>query len=347
MRIVNAVYGDSTGGRWIATLKTAELLAAAGHDVTLLIDPLDQRKIPIDFPTKITVHTLRNHGHYDLIASWRARQLLRASRIDLCICHSGRAIYMLKRASRGINPVVAFNHSHNIKRTLPADAFICITPFMKKLVEQAGANGKPCQVISNAVSIPDAALLRPARNEVFTVGAIARMARNKGLHHLLNALSLLRQQGVQIHARIAGDGEEREQLQMQCQQLGLEQQVEFIGWIPAHAKTDFYNSVDIMCFTSEWDIQPLVILESFAYGKPLIGTDIDGPSTMYVHGETAYVVPPQDAPALARAIVTLRDDAALRQTLAITGRAKALREHSDASISQQLESFCASLIAVK
>lgn len=347
MRIVNAVYGDSTGGRWIATLKTAELLAAAGHEVTLLIDPEDQRKIPVDFPAGITVHTLRNHGHYDLIASWRARQLLRASRIDLCICHSGRAIYMLKRASRGLGPVVAFNHSHNIKRTLPADAFICITPFMQTLIEQAGANGKPCQVISNAVSIPDAELLRPARNEVFTVGAIARMARNKGLHHLLDALHLLKQEGIRLHARIAGDGEERNQLQAQCRQYGLEEQVEFIGWIPANGKADFYNSVDVMCFTSEWDVQPLVILESFAYAKPLIGTDIDGPSSMYIHRETAYVVPPQDAPALARAIVTLRDDSSLRQSLAATGRAKALREHSDSSIAQQLEVFCSSLISEK
>lgn len=251
MRIINAVYGDSTGGRWIATLKTAELLAAAGHEVTLLIDPEDQAKIPADFPAEISVHTLRNHGHYDLIASWKARQLLRTGSIDLCICHSGRAIYMLKRAARGLGPVVAFNHSHNIKRTLAADAFICITPFMKHLIEQTGARAKPSRVISNAVSIPDAALLRPVHNEVFTVGAIARMARNKGLHHLLNALSLLKQQGIHVHARIAGDGEEREQLQAQCQQLDLVHQVEFIGWIPANAKTDFYNSVDIMCFTSE------------------------------------------------------------------------------------------------
>lgn len=136
-------------------------------------------------------------------------------------------------------------------------------------------------------------------------------------------------------------------MQAQCRQYGLEEQVEFIGWIPASGKGDFYNSVDVMCFTSEWDVQPLVILESFAYAKPLIGTDIDGPSSMYTHGETAYVVPPQDAPALARAIVTLRDDVSLRQSLAVIGRAKALREHSDSSIAQQLEMFCSSLIAEK
>lgn len=347
MRILNAVYGDSTGGRWIAALKTAELLATAGHDVTLLLAPEDQHKIPIDFPAEIKVHTLRNHGHYDLIASWRARQLLQANSIDLCICHSGRAIYMLKRAARGIAPVVAFNHSHNIKRTLVADAFICITPFMKHLIDKTSAKHKPSEVISNAVSIPDVTLLQPKNNSVFTIGAIARMVPNKGLHHLIDALSLLKEQGIQIHARIAGDGEERESLLKQRSRLNLEQEVEFMGWIPTSAKTDFYNSVDVMCFTSEWDIQGLVILESFAYGKPLIATDIDGPSSMYVHEKNAYVVPPQDALALSKAIMALRDNDILRQKIAAAGRAKAIIEYSDASISRALETFCSSLIAEK
>ena len=41
MHILNAVYGDSTGGRWNATLKTGELLAQRGHRVTLLVAPED------------------------------------------------------------------------------------------------------------------------------------------------------------------------------------------------------------------------------------------------------------------------------------------------------------------
>ncbi len=44
MNILNAVYGDSTGGRWGATLKTARLLAEEGHSVTLLIDPVDLQR---------------------------------------------------------------------------------------------------------------------------------------------------------------------------------------------------------------------------------------------------------------------------------------------------------------
>lgn len=56
-----------------------------------------------------------------------------------------------------------------------------------------------------------------------------------------------------------------------------------------------------MCFTSEWDVQGITILESFAWRKALIGTDVDGPSSCYEDGDTALVVPPMDPAALARA----------------------------------------------
>ncbi|WP_345793224.1 glycosyltransferase [Thauera sp. JM12B12] len=141
MHILNSVFGDSTGGRWGATLKTAELLAARGHRVTLLLAPEDAHKVPDYGHANIEVVTLRNSGHYDLIASFRARRLIRVRAIDAVIAHSGRAIHMLKRAApRGV-PVIAFNHSHNIKLTLKADAFFCITPYMKRIVDAATGGG--------------------------------------------------------------------------------------------------------------------------------------------------------------------------------------------------------------
>ena len=99
MRIVNAVYGDSTGGRWAATIKTARLLAGRGHEVILLIDPCDQDKVPDFGAERIEVVTLRNSGHYDLLASVKAARLLRQRAVDAVIAHSGRAVHLLKRAA--------------------------------------------------------------------------------------------------------------------------------------------------------------------------------------------------------------------------------------------------------
>lgn len=344
MHIMNAVYGDSTGGRWSATLKTGELLAQRGHRVTLLIAPEDAVKVPDYTSQGIDVVTMRNTGHYDLVASWRARRLIRTRKVDVVIAHSGRAIHMLERAVPAGVPVVAFNHSHNIKRTLKADAFFCITPYMKQIVDAATGGLKPAFVISNAVSVPDEGLLERPLNAVFTVGAMARMAPNKGVSDLVEALGLLSREDLAFRAVIAGDGETRTALEERVAELGLQDKVHFPGWIKAEQKQAFFRDTDVICFTSESDVQPLVILESFAWGKALIGTDVPGPSSCYTHEDTAIVVPPKDPQALADALLRLARDPALRKTLGRRARAHAIANYADDVIGTALEKHLRLLI---
>ena len=346
MHILNAVYGDSTGGRWGATLKTAELLAGRGHRVTLLIAPEDADKVPDYGQANIDVVTLRNSGHYDLLASFRARRLIRVRGIDAVVAHSGRAIYMLKRAAPPGVPVIAFNHSHNIKRTLKADAFFCITPYMKRIVDAATGGKKPAFVISNAVQVPPLDVLEERSNDaVFSVGAIGRMVPNKGFQHLVAALGLLAREGIQFRATIAGDGELRTALIAQADALGIGDHIHFPGWIAPDEKAAFFNGLDVVCFTSEWDVQGITILESFAWRKALIGTDVEGPSSCYANGETALVVPPMDPAALAHALRRLHDDPVLRRRLAANGREQAERNYSDEVIAGLLDRHVSELVA--
>ncbi len=345
MKIINAVYGDSTGGRWIATLKTAELLAGSGHEVILLIDPCDLHKVPSSLPSSIEVISMKNSGHYDLIASLKARRLINERGINAIIAHSGRAIWLLKRAApRGV-PVIALNHSHNIKRTLRADAFFCVTPYMRQLVDQATGGSKPSFVISNAVSIPDAALLQPVIHTTPVVGLIGRLADGKGTLYLLQALALLRDRGLVLPARIAGTGEEMDMLKAACRDLGLSAQVEFLGWVSDTDKAAFFNSVDLLCFTSYRDVQPLVLLEMMAWGKAIIGNDLEGPASIYEHNETALVVPTRNAPALAEAIATLAADRGLRGRLGHNARIKAEHCHADAAVAALLNQHVSELVA--
>lgn len=346
MHILNAVYGDSTGGRWGATLKTAELLAGRGHRVTLLIAPEDANKVPDYGQASIEVATLRNSGHYDLLASFRARRLIRARGVDAIVAHSGRAIYMLKRAAPLGVPVIAFNHSHNIKRTLKADAFFCITPYMKRIVDAATGGRKPAFVVSNAVQVPPLEVLSGRHDDpLYRIGAIGRMVPNKGFQHLVEALGLLAREGIQFRATIAGDGELRTTLMARAEALGIRDRIDFPGWIGPEDKAAFFNGLDVVCFTSEWDVQGITILESFAWRKALISTDVDGPSSCYADGETALVVPPMDPAALAHALRRLHDDPALRRRLSESGRAQAERNYSDEVIAGLLDRHVSELAA--
>ncbi|MCA9909411.1 MAG: glycosyltransferase [Anaerolineae bacterium] len=345
MRIVNAVYGDSTGGRWAATLKTAELLALLGHEVILLIDPCDRAKVPDFGAERIEVALLRNSGHYDLLASAKAAHLLRQRAVDAVIAHSGRAVHLLKRAAPAWVPVIAFNHSHNIKRTLKADAFFCITPYMKQIVDTATGGRKPAFEISNAVSVPaDSALVRDG-GEVFSIGAISRMVEGKGLETMIAALALLSRRGIAFRAILAGDGELRPRLERLVEEADIADCVQFWGWLNEAGKAAFYREVDVVCYTSGRDVQPLTVLEAFGWGKALIGTDVLGGSSCYADEETALVTRVGDAEQLAAALERLSRDDDLRARLGRNARAQAMRCHADEVVAKKLEQGLRELVA--
>jgi len=345
LRIINAVYGDSTGGRWVATIKTARLLAGRGHEVILLIDPCDKHRVPDFGADRVEVVTLRNSGHYDLLASLKASRLLRERAVDAVIAHSGRAVHMLKRAAPAWVPVVAFNHSHNIKRTLRADAFFCITSYMKQIVDAATGGAKPAFVISNAVSLPANFDLGREGDGPFAIGAISRLAEGKGLETLITALGLLSQRGVEFEAIVAGDGVLRSALEERVDEMKIADRVAFPGWIDEAGKAAFYRRVDVVCYTSGRDVQPLTVLEAFGWGKALVGTDVLGGSSCYADGETALVTRVGDAEQLATALERLSRDADLRACLGRNAREQAVRCHADEVVAEMLDRRIRELVA--
>ena len=91
--------------------------------------------------------------------------------------------------------MIAVNHSHNVKRTLRADAFIHITPYVQELVQKRQTPEeratKPQQVISNLTYLPkvtaEPCLIKQPPNIVM----LTRMVPNKGVHVLIDALAIL------------------------------------------------------------------------------------------------------------------------------------------------------------
>lgn len=95
-------------------------------------------------------------------------------------------------------------------------------------------------------------------------------------------------------------------------------------------------AVAVVMHDTELPAGPLVLLDAMAMGKPVVCSDVNG-TRDYVHDRrTALVVPPGDDDALAAALVTLRDDPAIRD-----GLAREARTWVDAHCSA--ESFWASL----
>ena len=81
-------------------------------------------------------------------------------------------------------------------------------------------------------------------------------------------------------------------------------------------------AADVVVCSSHFESYGMVNIEAMASAKPVVSTNRGGPSETIIHGETGFLVPPGDAPALARHVIQLLHDPSLRQRIGAAGRAR-------------------------
>ncbi|HWQ03321.1 MAG TPA: glycosyltransferase [Candidatus Nitrosotenuis sp.] len=138
----------------------------------------------------------------------------------------------------------------------------------------------------------------------------------KGLPILLDALGMLRAQGVPVRGVLVGDGPEEPALRARVRQLGLEGQVEFPGERTGRELAALYHAADVFVLPSVERSESfgLVLLEAMACGKPVISTELGtGTSWVNQHEVTGLVIPPRDGPALAQALKQLATGPVMRR----------------------------------
>jgi colanic acid/amylovoran biosynthesis glycosyltransferase len=177
----------------------------------------------------------------------------------------------------------------------------------------------------------------PSRCDIVTVG---RLVDKKGIDVLLHAIALLRPQ-VRATLRIVGDGPERGSLEALAEELGLADQVTFVGALAHQEALETIRTGRLFCLASrptsdaDSDAMPVVIREAMALGVPVVATRLAGiPES--VDEQVGWLVDPGSATALAAALQEAlgnRDDAALRGE---AGRDRAVTRWSFATQSRDL-----------
>lgn len=349
LKIINTVYGDATGGRWQAVLDIANTLKSYGHEVVLLRGDENAHLSSGEWPIQV----IPNTGFYSINAALKVRKFIQEQQPDVIITHSGKAVWLFKNAMLGMKkkiPVIAVNHSHNVKRTIRADAFLHITPYVQELVQslqlEEDKNNKPQKVISNLTYLPKVeANPEPLKTPV-TIVMLTRMVPNKGVHVMIDALGILDKKGIPFHAVLAGKGEMLEQCKAQADALGLSNKVEFPGWIGGKEKIKLMQKADIMALPSITEIQGIGILDAFAWGKTLITTDDIGIRQTAKHGVNAWCAKAGDAQSLADGIEYLiqHPDEALK--LAQQGKKEALEKYCFEQIAKEHNLFIREVLEV-
>lgn len=151
---------------------------------------------------------------------------------------------------------------------------------------------------------------------------VGRLSPEKGLQYLFEALARLKARGVMCHLDIAGNGALELALKASAAALGLGTGVTFHGYVPyGPALFSLYRQAGALVVPSLTEGFPQAINESLSIGLPTIATRVGGIPSFLTGGETALLVPPGDAGALASAIERIVRDGDLRESLRRNGRA--------------------------
>lgn len=130
------------------------------------------------------------------------------------------------------------------------------------------------------------------------IGGVGRLTRQKGFDLLIAALARLPSHDVDLI--LAGVGEEEVRLRAQAQELGVRDRVYFAGYRRDIAR--LLRSLDLYVHPARFEGMPNALLEAMAAGCPIVATSVDGNRTLIQNGVHGWLVPPDNADALASAI---------------------------------------------
>ena len=168
------------------------------------------------------------------------------------------------------------------------------------------------RVIPNGLGPDDFAAVH-TREDAADFLFVGELRRLKGVDVMLRALARIRQ-ARSVSAVIVGTGPDAAAFKDETARLGLDSAVSFRGAMPAR---EAFALARVLVVPSRAESFPYIVLEAAAAGLPLLATNVGGIPEI-VSGTDTQLLPPEDAEALAQAMLGVLDDPA-------AAKAKALR----------------------
>ena len=152
------------------------------------------------------------------------------------------------------------------------------------------------------------------------IGKIARLFELKGYEYLLSAAPLIVRKFPEVQFLIVGDGNRREFLEREIENLGLSQNFFFAGLIEPSEIFRYFSIMDIVVHLSLREGLPRAIIQAMASGLPAVGFNLDGTPEAILDGETGYLCEPKDWKGVANAVNTLLENPTLIEKMGEKGR---------------------------
>lgn len=222
-------------------------------------------------------------------------------------CIEGRCVKGSRAKSALAAMEASFNRAHKSNQRI--DKVIAPSRFMRsKLIE----GGWPENKVVFLQNFADDAILKRASN----VGTdltdrenpyllfFGRLSVEKGVDTLLKAFdAALPSLPQNMRLVVVGDGPDADEFKAIASSLGCASRIEFAGYQTGGALQSYVERASLAISSSRWrENMPYSIVEAFAAGTPVIGTDIGGIPELVLDGETGFICEPENFESMADAI---------------------------------------------
>jgi glycosyltransferase involved in cell wall biosynthesis len=269
----------------------------------------------------------------------RLRILCTDSRPDIMLVHTEQLAIMARHfsSSAGI-PMVVVMHGINtspqlqtaqekrrMQNMLKTAARVVLVgePLRTYFIAMSPAAENRFRVVHNGFRVPAVQQQRPNGPwpPILRFISVSNLHEGKGVDLNLQAFALLLKEGrTNWRYTIVGDGQERESLVQQVQELGLEAFVEFKGAVDHDKVYPLLSEADVFVLPSWREAFGLAWLEAMACGLLTIAVEGQGPSAFITHDSTGMLVPPRDFHVLHACLRRVFDEPLQMQALAKAGQ---------------------------
>ncbi|HLH32413.1 MAG TPA: glycosyltransferase, partial [Terriglobia bacterium] len=220
-----------------------------------------------------------------------------------------------------------------------------------------GVKASKVEVIRNGIIVPpenaakrDGGIRRefgiPA--DVPVCACIGRVVSGKGIDFYLHAARILADQGRDVRflmiGAVSAERSYKSVMEELARELKLDGRVIFTG--QRQDVTDILREVDIVVHPSLTEGLSNVILEAMVAGLPVVATRVGGNPELVQEDRTGLLVPPENAPEIARAIVRLLDNPEMARTFGAAGRQRIIQKFSIDRMLRQTEDLYLRLLGL-
>ncbi len=224
------------------------------------------------------------------------------------------------------------------------DAFVSVSRRCLEQGEELGLLGDvPRRVIRSGIDLAEfrtADTLRDAARrelgleaDATVVGMIACLKPQKAPVDFVEVAARVHEEEPSVRWLLAGDGELRAEVEERVRARRLGDAFRLLGWrrdVPA-----LLGALDVMVLTSRWEGLPRVCPQAMAAGRPVVATRVDGTPEAIVDGRNGFLVDPGDLDGMARRVLELVRDPALRAAQGAAGREHVEEFDQDAMVRAQ------------